>query len=131
MTFQFINLFFILLEGFEIPLPKANENAALPQAGTSEGTPKVPLVPKAPKIKTELPPNNVSMHPVMLLSIMRPCTQYNDLGSQGITPNIMHTVGATVNSQSFIGQGRSKKEARKRVATTILQKLFDWKGSCC
>lgn len=118
-------------EGFEIPLPKANENPALPQAGTSgEGTSKTTGVPKPPKVKTELPMNNTLMHPVMLLSIMRPCTQYNDLGSQGITPNIMHTVGATVNSQSFIGQGRSKKEARKRVATTILQKLFDWKGTC-
>lgn len=117
-------------EGFEIPLPKANENSALPQAGTSEGAIKPPTIPKPPKVKTELPPNNLSMHPVMLLSIMRPCTQYNDLGSQGVTPNIMHTVGATVSSQSFIGQGRSKKEARKRVATTILQKLFDWQGTC-
>lgn len=62
---------------------------------------------------------------------MRPCTQYSDLGSQGVTPNIMHTVGATVDGQNFIGQGRSKKEARKRVATEILIKLFEWKGSSC
>jgi hypothetical protein len=87
--------------------------------------------PKAPKIRMELPPQNATMHPVMLLSIMRPCTAYSDLGSQGMTPNIMHTVGATVDGQNFIGQGRSKKEARKKVATEILIKLFDWKGTCC
>lgn len=116
-------------EGFEVPFPKT-ENPQLPGL-TTETPPKAPSTPKPPKVKNELPPNNVSMHPVMLLSIMRPCTQYNDLGSQGITPNIMHTVGATVDGQSFIGQGRSKKEARKRVATQILQKLFDWQGSCC
>ena len=86
--------------------------------------------PKAPKIRTELPPNSEGMHPVMLLSIMRPCTQYSDLGSQGVTPNIVHTVGATVDGQNFIGQGRSKKEARKKVATDILIKLFEWRGTC-
>lgn len=59
----------------------------------------------------------------------RPCTQYSDLGSQGQTPNIMHTVGCTLDGQNFIGQGRSKKEARKKVATEILIKIFQWKGS--
>lgn len=120
-------------EGFEVPFPKTEnpQAAAGAIANPTESPPKAPSTPKPPKVKNELPPNNVTMHPVMLLSIMRPCTQYNDLGSQGITPNIMHTVGATVDGQSFIGQGRSKKEARKRVATQILQKLFDWQGSCC
>lgn len=102
-----------------------------PSIDGSAAAAKPPAVPKPPKVKTELPPSNETMHPVMLLSVMRPCTQYNDLGSQGITPNIMHTVGATVDGQSFIGQGRSKKEARKRIATSILQKLFNWQGSCC
>jgi dsRNA-specific ribonuclease len=60
---------------------------------------------------------------------MRPCTAYSDLGSVGITPNIKHTVGATVDGQKFIGEGRSKKEARKKVATDVLLKLFDWKPS--
>lgn len=121
-------------DGFEVPFPKTENPQASTAAATANPTeipPKAPSTPKPPKVKNELPPNNVTMHPVMLLSIMRPCTQYNDLGSQGITPNIMHTVGATVDGQSFIGQGRSKKEARKRVATQILQKLFDWQGSCC
>jgi hypothetical protein len=88
-------------------------------------------VPKPPKIKTELPPNNLQMHPVMLLSVMRPCTTFSDLGSQGISPNIVHTVGCTVDENNFIASGRSKKEARKRIATEVLTKLFNWQGSCC
>jgi hypothetical protein len=104
-------------------------------AATTTGAPATEATklspPKAAKIRTELPPNSTTMHPVMLLSVMRPCTQYSDLGSQGVTPNIMHTVGATVDGDNFIGQGRSKKEARKRVATEILVKLFQWTGSCC
>lgn len=120
-------------EGFEIPFPKVNvsESESTPAAEQpSNGTDKQ-ASPKAPKVRNELPPNNLTIHPVMLLSVMRPCTQYQDLGSQGVTPNIVHTVGCTVDGQSFIGQGRSKKEARKRVSTEILIKLFDWKGSCC
>ncbi|XP_070498556.1 double-stranded RNA-specific editase 1-like [Chironomus tepperi] len=117
-------------EGFEIPFPKVNPEVAPPTSTPPNGVePK--SSPKTPKVRNELPPNNLQMHPVMLLSVMRPCTQYSDLGSQGVTPNILHTVGCTVDGQSFIGQGRSKKEARKRVATEILMKLFEWKGSCC
>ena len=89
-----------------------------------------PVVPKPPKIRNELPPNNLTIHPVMLLSQMRPGTQFTDLGSEGITPNILHRVGVTVDGERFIGEGRSKKDARKRAAAQILIKLFDWKGSC-
>lgn len=116
-------------EGYEVPFLKPAPEA-VPSQTTVDGEEK-PVIPKPPKIKNDLPPNNLTMHPVMLLSIMRPCTQYNDLGSSGVTPNITHSVGTTVDGQSFIGQGRSKKEARKRVATTVLQKLFNWEGSCC
>lgn len=115
-------------EGFEIP--KLSDNALTPPPSQAASI-EPPAAPKPPKLKNDLPANSEKMHPVMLLSVMRPCTTYNDLGSQGQTPNIMHTVGTTIDGQSFIGEGRSKKEARKRVATTILQKLFDWKGSCC
>lgn len=69
------------------------------------------------------------MHPVMLLSTMRPGTQYVDLGSEGVTPNICHKVGTTVDNRQFIDQARSKKEARKRVATLALKELFKWQGT--
>lgn len=64
------------------------------------------------------------MHPVVLLSIMRPCTTYSDLGSRGVPPNITHTVGCTVDGASFMGVGRSKKDARKVAAAEVLKALF-------
>ncbi|KAG5682329.1 hypothetical protein PVAND_011688 [Polypedilum vanderplanki] len=118
-------------EGFQIPLPKINPEQQASAANSLENPTTAKVAPKVPKVRSELPQNSENMHPVMLLSVMRPCVQYNDLGSQGITPNIKHTVGCTVDGQSFIGEGRSKKEARKRVATQILIKLFNWQGSCC
>ena len=115
-------------EGFEIPLPKSNVEAST-SASMTDGS-KSLAAPKPPKIRNELPPNNLTIHPVMLLSQMRPGTQFTDLGSEGITPNILHRVGVTVDGERFIGEGRSKKDARKRAAAQILIKLFDWKGAC-
>lgn len=69
------------------------------------------------------------MHPVMLLSTMRPGTMYIDLGSEGMTPSISHKIGTTVDSRQFMDSARSKKEARKKVAATVLKELFGWKGT--
>lgn len=55
---------------------------------------------------------------------MRPNTQYIDLGSEGITPNILHRFGVSVDGQSFIGQDRSKKLARKAAAINACNTCF-------
>ncbi|CAO1406317.1 unnamed protein product [Diamesa serratosioi] len=120
-------------DGFEIPQFKSTPTIEPVSQGVtpgiSEATPTVPKQPKPSKIKNELPGNSQTMHPVMLLSVMRPCTTYYDCGSQGVTPNITHTVGCTVDGENYIGCGRSKKDARKQVATDILSKLFSWAPS--
>lgn len=133
-------------EGFDIPFLKVSEifawnffnwfkSIVLTQppppadANPNNAAEAKPSAPKPPKIKSELPPDSEQMHPVMLLSTMRPGTQYVDLGSEGITPNISHKVGTTVDNRQFIDQARSKKEARKRVAATVLRALFNWQGT--
>jgi hypothetical protein len=114
-------------EGFEIPFlkppppPADNTSSTAPDEATKS---KV----KLPKIRNELPPGNDKIHPVMLLSIMRPGTTYIDLGQFGIAPYSMHKVGTTVDNEQFIDEARSKKEARKKVATQALKKLFNWNG---
>lgn len=110
-------------EGFEIPLFK-NDGATAGDGATA--TPKAPAVPKPVKVRNDLPPNAENMHPVVLLSVMRPCTAYMDLGSSGAPPNISHTVGCQVDGENFIGAGRSKKDARKSAAMEVLKKLFNW-----
>lgn len=121
---------FISCVGFEIPqfksAPVAETVTQGVTSGISEATPNAPKQPKPSKVKNELPGNCQTMHPVMLLSVMRPCTTYYDCGSEGVTPNITHTVGCTVDGENYIGSGRSKKDARKQVATDILSKLFSW-----
>lgn len=78
-------------EGFEIPLFKND-------GGVTEGAvPKQPATPKPIKVRNDLPANSENMHPVVLLSVMRPCTTYKDLGSSGSPPNISHTVGCQGN----------------------------------
>lgn len=55
---------------------------------------------------------------------MRPSTQYVELGTEGVTPNITHRVGVTVNGQQFVGAARSKKLARKAAAIDACNTLF-------
>lgn len=115
-------------EGFDIPFlkPPPPPTDAQPSTNPSEAKSNTP---KPPKVRNELPPGNDTMHPVMLLSVMRPGTQYIDLGNEGISPSIVHKVGTTVDNQQFIDQARSKKEARKKVATVVLRKIFNWQGA--
>jgi len=105
-------------DGYEVPDFRT-------PVGEVVGQIKPPNVNSAPKTRAELPPNAAKTHPAMLLQVMRPGTQYQDLGSQGSTPNIVHAIGITVDGQQYIGSGKSKKIARKEAARTACEKLFN------
>lgn len=60
----------------------------------------------------------------MLLAIMRPQTQYIELGSEGTTPNVIHRIGVTVDGREFVGSARSKKAARKAAAIQACNVTF-------
>lgn len=77
-----------------------------------------------PAERRELPANHEQLHPSMLLAIMRPQTQYMELGSEGTTPNVIHRVGVTVDGQDFVGAARSKKGARKAAAIKACNAVF-------
>lgn len=102
-------------EGFEVPDFKALFSGA---EGAAAKEPNVP----APR--SELPPNAGTLHPAMLLAQMRPGVQYQDLGSQGTTPNVIHCMGVTVDGNQFIGNGKSKKLARREAAKVACQEIF-------
>ncbi|KAM7347560.1 DISCO Interacting Protein 1 isoform 2-T2 [Cochliomyia hominivorax] len=79
---------------------------------------------KAP-IRNELPPNWESMHPASLLCVMRPGVNYVDKGAIGEKPNVLQTLGVTVDDQEFVATGRSKKLARRNVAALACNTLFN------
>jgi dsRNA-specific ribonuclease len=79
--------------------------------------------------KKNLPPDNENMHSVTLLTLMRPRTEYINLGSVGKAPHVVHSVKITVDEENFLSEGPSLKEARKRAACKALIKLFNWKQS--
>uniref|UniRef100_A0A336LVX2 CSON001516 protein n=1 Tax=Culicoides sonorensis TaxID=179676 RepID=A0A336LVX2_CULSO len=109
-------------EGYEVPDFRTPTPGDHPLA-----TPGTKPVPGNPKVRTELPPNPEKLHPAMLLQIMRPGTQYVELGSQGSTPNIIHAIGVTVDGQQYIGSGKSKKIARKEAARIACETIFKMK----
>jgi len=112
-------------EGYQIPLLKSN--AAEAATINAPGPSTIPA--KTPKLRTELPPNSETLHPVMLLKLMRPFIEFNDLGSVGITPEVIHTAGAQADGKSFTAEGRTKKDARRQLAMKICWDLFKWKGA--
>lgn len=56
---------------------------------------------------------------------MRPGILYNSLGVEGMSPNVVHKYGLNVDGQVFIGEGKSKKTARKAVAESANRQLFN------
>ncbi|KAH8291604.1 hypothetical protein KR018_005084, partial [Drosophila ironensis] len=97
-------------EGFKIPAM----NAAL----SEEANPGRP-------IRLELPPNSEEMHPASLLTMMRPGTCYEECGTSGREPNIIHYLRSVVDKITFTACGRSKKIARSNVAVAACNVLFD------
>lgn len=107
------------MPGFDVP---DFRNATI----GGEAIPKVASAEKKmPAPRALLPTNASALHPAMLLQQMRPGTQYQDLGSQGTVPNVIHCVGVTVDGKQFIGNGKAKKIARKEAARFACQELFD------
>lgn len=103
-------------EGFEVPDFKSLFSGS--EANVAKET-------SVPAPRTELPPNASFLHPAMLLAQMRPGIQYQDLGFQGTTPNVIHCMGVTVDGKKFIGNGKSKKVARREAAQFACQEIFN------
>lgn len=55
---------------------------------------------------------------------MRPSTQYVEIGTIGLTPNVLHQISVNVDDQIFIGAAKTKKMARKFAAREACNKLF-------
>lgn len=56
---------------------------------------------------------------------MRPGTKYIDLGTEGKSPNISHSIGVDVDGTHFIGRAKNKKLARKLAARDACNTLFN------
>ncbi|XP_070074981.1 double-stranded RNA-specific editase 1-like isoform X2 [Drosophila takahashii] len=115
-------------EGFSVPEMHPTASATNP-AAASLPLP-VPKEPKAPPIRTELPPGWETMHPATLLCIMRPGISYVSFGNSGDTPNVPQCLGVIVDNQEFTANGRSKKIARRNVAVNVCNSLFGTNFAC-
>lgn len=95
----------------------------VPRPGLSPGKPKKEQ-PKSTGPK-ELPPNALTIHPVMLLNQMRPGVTYNEVSRVGNPPNTMFTLATEIDGQEFVGTAKNKKDAKKIAAKAALQTLFN------
>ncbi|EDW59625.2 double-stranded RNA-specific editase Adar [Drosophila virilis] len=76
-------------------------------------------------LRKELPANWDNMHPASVLDLMRPGLKYECLEVNNGQNGIVHRMIITVDDQQFTAVGRSKKLARRMVATRVCNTLFN------
>merc|ERR1711936_524849 len=60
--------------------------------------------PKAPKKAKEIPANPTDRHPVQLLNELKGGVVFSVVGTTGVTPNIIFTMGCEVDGQQYQGK---------------------------
>jgi len=88
---------------------------------STEGNP----APVKPKQAKKVPDNPTDRHPVQLLNELRGGVTFNVVGSSGVTPNIIFTMGCEIEGIEYSGVGRNKKDAKKHCAMEALKALYD------
>ncbi len=66
---------------------------------------------------------NVLILLLQLLNEVRGQQTYNLMDETGTPPNTVFTMSVEVDGRTFVGEGRSKKDAKKRAAMKVLGEL--------
>ena len=93
----------------------------VPMTNPGNGNP----APVKPKQAKKVPDNPTDRHPVQLLNELRGGVAFNMVGSSGVTPNIIFTIGCEIDGVEYTGVGRNKKDAKKHCAMEALKALYD------
>lgn len=121
-------------QGFVIPnelMKSPNENTTGNGNGASAGSMDVnmanapPATKQKPKEAKKMPDNPTERHPVQLLNELRGGVTFTVVGSSGVTPNIIFTMGCEIEGTQYTGVGRNKKDAKKHCAMEALKVLYN------
>jgi len=123
-------------QGFVIPqelmknTSEAGNGEAKAAAGNGAGNMDVtmtnaPAAAVKPKQAKKMPDNPTERHPVQLLNELRGGVTFIVVGSSGVTPNIIFTLGCEIDGTQYTGVGRNKKDAKKHCAMEALKVLYN------
>ena len=76
---------------------------------------------KTQKPAKKIPDNPTDRHPVQLLNELRGGVMFNLVSEVGTSPSITFTIGVEIDGKTFIGEGKTKKEAKKNCAIEVLK----------
>lgn len=65
-----------------------------------------------------------SKNPVAFLNEIRGGVEYMELGHKGLGPNIIYSIGVNLDGVPYLGEGPSKKDAKKACACDVLFRLY-------
>jgi len=123
-------------QGYVVPneLLKAPNEGNGQNAGQNAGSQDVAMTTPAgdkaaagqkPKQAKKMPDNPTERHPVQLLNELRGGVTFTVVGSSGVTPNIIFTIGCDIDGTQYTGVGRNKKDAKKHCAMEALKALYN------
>ncbi|KAK9872610.1 hypothetical protein WA026_018745 [Henosepilachna vigintioctopunctata] len=76
------------------------------------------------KPSKKIPENAHLMHPLMLLNQMMPLVRFEELSRSANGHNFTYTFKCTVDGQTFVGNGTSKKIAKKQAAFEVCRTIL-------
>jgi len=119
-------------QGYQVPLElwKAPESATAAAAAAAAGgaaaagagAEEAEKRPQQPAKK--MPDNPTDRHPVQLLNELRGGVSYALVSETGTPPNMMFTFGTEIDGQAFTGEGKNKKDAKKKCAENVLKVIY-------
>jgi len=73
----------------------------------------------------QMPANPTEKHPVQLLNELRGTTTYELKEVDGDLPNCIFTMTCDIEGKIYLGQGKSKKDAKKQAAIEALKEVYN------
>ena len=115
-------------QGYVIPSELLKTEGEMKEKAKQEDVPMTTPgnpAPVKPKQAKKVPDNPTDRHPVQLLNELRGGVTFNVVGSSGVTPNIIFTMGCEIEGIEYSGVGRNKKDAKKHCAMEALKALYN------
>jgi len=72
-----------------------------------------------------MPENPLGKNPVKLVNELRGQDNYHVVEEKGTSPTTIFVMAAEVDGNTFSGQGRNKKEAKRQCAMAIMAQLHN------
>jgi len=113
------------LELWKAPSGESGSGAAAAAAPAGQAGAEAEGEKKPQQPAKKMPDNPTDRHPVQLLNELRGGVSYSLVAESGTPPNMTFTFGTQIDGQTFTGEGKNKKDAKKNCAVNVLKVIYE------